>query len=335
MATLTINPGSTSTKYVVFDDSEVVTDTHKFENLEGQKEWLSQLTDIERIGIRIVHAGDITKPTVLTNEIIERITASALFAPIHNPIALETISLIQEIFENVPIVGVFDTAFHINIPRHARTYPIPKKLAQQYDIRRYGFHGIALRSVLKQVISELKKEGKSLQNAILVHLGGGSSIAAIQDKVCIDTTMGLTPLEGIMMNTRSGTVDPDLPRILQTVTGKNAEEVSKILNTESGFFGLTGSTDVKRIIEKAKQRNAPEKLAFDMLVYQTVKQIFAYYGVLQKCDALVFSGGIGANNAYLRETIAQKVAIIIGREKVFTFKADEARELFETTLQKA
>ncbi len=338
MSILIINPGSTAVKYTLFDESGVVLDKKKFENLDEQfneqKEWLSKLTNVGKIGIRIVHAGNLTKPTMIDEKVIKQITTFKQFAPIHNKIALEVISLIREILKDVPMVTVFDTAFHTQIPKYASTYPIPHNLTKKYSIRKYGFHGIALKSVLEQVDNEFEKSGATKpRRVILAHLGGGSTIAAVQDGVSLDTTMGLTPLDGIMMKTRSGSVDPDLPKILTKLTGKNIDEISDILNTQSGFFGITDSGDIKDIIEKAQHEDGPERLAFDIFVHQIIKQIFAYYGVLQGCDALVFSGGIGANNTYLREIITDKITLLINQNKIFTFKSDEAGEIFKTVLK--
>ncbi len=333
MSTLIINPGSTTVKYTLFDD-DVVLSEKRFEDLNEQKLWLTTLTNVEKIGIRIVHAGNLTKPTEIDENVIKQIEKFKLFAPIHNKIALDVIHLIKVVFENVSIIAVFDTAFHTQIPKYASIYPIPNNLTEKYDLHRYGFHGTALTSVLEQTNNMfIERDNTTPSRVILAHLGGGSTIAAVKSGVCVDTTMGLTPLEGIMMKTRSGNIDPDLPKILCNITGKSIDEVSEILNTQSGFLGLTGSEDTKDIIEKAQQGNEKEKLAFDIFVYQIVKQIFAYYGVLQGCDALVFSGGIGFGNSYLKETVAEKVNLIIDKNIIFSFEADEARELLKIVLK--
>jgi len=334
---LTINPGSTAVKYVLFDENAAVLEQKEFDRKlkktmqESERIWLiglgAQHGDIKKVSIRIVHGGGAVGPKVLDIETKLQIKRAAQFAPIHNTIALDVIDMMQEILPTVPRVVSFDTDFHATMPKAASTYPIKTQLAKQLNIKRYGFHGLAVQSVL----NKLEKEVGTLPNKVIcAHLGGGCSITAVKNGISIDTTMGLTPIEGLMMITRSGSVGPGVVEYIANAKGWTAHKVLEVLNNESGFYGLTGSKNTLDIIERASKHKEPEKLAFDMFVNKIVQQIFAYYGTLQGCDALVFSGGIGYSNAYLQSVILGKLKIIgITEQNTHVLQANEARVLFE------
>ncbi len=334
---LTVNPGSTAVKYVLFDEHAAVLEQKEFDRKlaktagDIEREWLSSLADAEgrvgKIGIRIVHGGGATGPKVLDLETKLQIKKATQFAPIHNTMALEAIGVLQEVMPAVVIIVSFDSDFHTTMPALASTYPINAELAKQLGIKRYGFHGLAVQSALMQL---KKKRGTLPSKIICAHLGGGCSITAVKDGRSVDTTMGLTPLEGLMMITRSGSIGPGILEYIADAKGWTVYKVLQVLNKESGFYGMTGSKNTLDIIERASKHQEPEKLAFDIFVSKIIKQIFAYYGTLQGCDALIFSGGMGYGNAYLRSVILDKLAIIgITEENTFVCEVDEARVLFE------
>lgn len=327
MNVLTINPGSTAVKYVLFDSEGEVLEQREFSRkqvagvLPEENAWLGGLTGVGRVGIRIVHGGPLRGPIVLDVSEISQIRRATPYAPIHNGLALEVLTLLRKTFPQAPVIASFDTDFHRSMPDYARTYPISARLAKEKGIERYGFHGLALQSILQQLNTTA---GGTPRKVIVAHLGGGCSVTAIKDGKSIDTTMGLTPLEGIMMITRSGSVDPYI-----------VQEVGlDVLNNESGFYGLTGSKNTLDIIQRGVRKEEPERLALDIFVHQIVKQVYAYYGVLQGCDTLVISGGIGAGNAQLRARILKHLALIgITEATTSVMKADEARVLFDNALR--
>ncbi len=338
---LTVNPGSTAVKYVLFDNIGNVLEQRVFDKKEDikiedknkERSWLESLNkdenSIEKISIRIVHGGDMHGPLELDIDIKMQIKRFARFAPIHNNLALSTINLLREVIPNSKIIVSFDSDFHKTMSKVASTYPISASLTQDLDIKRYGFHGLAVQSVLRQLKIKL---GRLPERVICAHLGGGCSITAVKDGKSVDTTMGLTPLEGLMMITRSGSIGPGVVEYISESKGWSIKKVIDMLNNESGFYGMTGSKNTLDIIDRASKRQEPEKLAFDIFVSKIVKQIFAYYGTIQGCDALIISGGIGYGNTYLRSKILESLSIIgISEENTFVIKADEARVLFENT----
>ena len=337
MNVLTVNPGSTSVKYIFFSADGEVIDSTQFSNGESHAEydWLSSLVGVERISIRIVHGGNLDGPLLIVKDVVDIIEKYAKFAPIHNRLALETINLLERIFTHIPIIASFDTDFHRKIPKHRTIYPLPKNITQKHDIKRYGFHGLALESAYTQVSPMIKGVSNGVQKIIFAHLGGGCSITAVKDGVSVATSMGATPLEGVMMITRSGNIDPGLFEVIAKEEGVPLSKISDILNNHSGFYGLTGSKDTLKIITKAQEgSDTDEKLAFDIFVDQIVQQIYAYYGVLGGCDAVVFSGGIGFGNIFLRQSIVERLDLMgITEDKVFTVDVDEAQFLFENALK--
>ncbi len=334
---LTVNPGSTAVKYTLFDSAGAALERAEFsrEGISGvqreEVEWLRGLEGVKKIGIRIVHGGALTKPSVIDSDVLANIQNAKKYAPLHNAIALECITNIGETLPSVPVVAVFDTDFHQTLPKHAHTYPIPLAISDELGIRRYGFHGTALQSVLSQLPAAAAERNVPLpRKIIMAHLGGGCSITAISDGKSIDTTMGLTPLEGVMMITRSGSIGPEIVRIIGEEKFLSPQDVSKMLNEQSGFYGLTGSKDTLDIITRGSQGEEPYNLAVDIFVHQIVKQIFAYHGELQGADALTFSGGIGFGNEYLRNRILKKTALIeITKENAFVMQANEAQTIFD------
>jgi len=282
---------------------------------------IGSLSEINAIGHRAVHGGPKFFGSALINdEVIDVLEDCIRLAPLHIPANLMGIRACQKEMPGVPQVAVFDTAFHHTIPESAYIYPIPYKYFEEHDIRRYGFHGSSHRYVSAIAIEHMggKKEGTKL---ITCHLGNGSSLAAIKDGKSIDTTMGVTPLEGVPMGTRCGSVDPSLVDIIAGIENASLKDAMNILNKESGVLGVYGKSSDFRDIEEAagvdlndgslvKSANADKRalLALDVFAYQVAKFIGSYIAVLGGLDALIFTAGIGENSPFIRRVICEKLS---------------------------
>lgn len=254
----------------------------------------------QAIGHRVVHGGSLTKAEKLTPEIIQRIREATPLAPLHNPAHLIGIDATMRLFPDLPQVAVFDTAFHQSMPAHAYRYAIPKFLYTEHNVRRYGFHGTSHAYVSDRAVqlSERMEKGGWLS----AHLGNGSSTCAIWNGQSVDTSMGLTPLEGIVMGTRSGDVDPSIHSFLANNLGWDIEKIDKMLNSESGLLGLSAlSNDMRTLIEASEQGNEDATLAIEVFCYRLAKSLAGISCGLAKIDGLIFTGGIGENSAYIRE----------------------------------
>ncbi len=261
---------------------------------------LADTGELMGIGHRVVHGGEKFKePTRVTPEVLAAIRGLIPLAPLHNPANLLGMEVAMECAPSVPQVAVFDTAFHQSIPPHAYRYAIPKKLYEAHQVRRYGFHGTSHRYVAKKAAEFLKKPLDSL-NLISLHLGNGASAAAIKRGKCIDTSMGLTPLEGLIMGTRCGDLDPAIIFYLERETGLAPKEIESILNKESGLKGICGANDMRTVGELAQAGNPEAQLAISMYCYRIKKYIGAYHAVLGGLDGLIFTGGIGENAEFIR-----------------------------------
>ena len=255
----------------------------------------------QAIGHRVVHGGTLTKAELLTPEIIERICEATPLAPLHNPAHLVGINATMRLFPELPQVAVFDTAFHQTMPAHAYRYAVPKFLYTEHNVRRYGFHGTSHAYVSErgsELAGSLKQGGW-----LTAHLGNGSSTCAIWNGQSVDTSMGLTPLEGIVMGTRSGDVDPSLHSFLASNLGWDVYKIDKMLNKESGLLGLSDnlSNDMRTLIEASEQGNEDATLAIEVFCYRLAKSLAALSCGLPRLDGLFFTGGIGENSAYIRE----------------------------------
>jgi acetate kinase len=257
---------------------------------------------IVAVGHRVVHGGEtFTHSSFINDQVKQAIQQTSLMAPLHNPANLAGINSAQTSYPHLPHVAVFDTAFFQTMPKHAYLYALPYELYQQHNIRRYGFHGTSHYFVAHEAANALKKE-LSACNLITAHLGNGCSIAAVRKGKAIDTSLGFTPLEGLVMGTRCGDIDPSLPTYLIEQLGYSVSEVSELLNKKSGLLGISELSNDCRIIEQqANDGNQQAQLALDMFIYRLVKYIGAYIAVVGPLDALVFTGGIGENSAYVRE----------------------------------
>jgi acetate kinase len=253
------------------------------------------------IGHRVVHGGEsFREPTVVDDEVTATIRRLIPLAPLHNPSNLLGIEIAQETFPGVPQVAVFDTAFHQTLPLHAFHYATPYDWYSEHQVRRYGFHGTSHHYVSKEAARYLGKSPEST-NLITLHLGNGASATAVQRGRSIDTSMGLTPLEGLVMGTRSGDIDPALHFFMMRETGMSADELERSLNSHGGLKGICGLNDMREIIDQAGKGNDRAELAMEIFCYRIKKYIGAYVAVLGSVDAIVFTGGIGENAPMIRE----------------------------------
>lgn len=255
----------------------------------------------DAIGHRIVHGGTLTKAELLTDDIIEKIREATPLAPLHNPAHLVGIEATKRLFPDLPQVAVFDTAFHQTMPEHAFRYALPKFLYTEHNVRRYGFHGTS-HAYVSERGSELAGSFKQ-GGWLTAHLGNGSSTCAIWNGESVDTSMGLTPLEGIVMGTRSGDVDPSIHSFLASNLGWDIYKIDKMLNSQSGLLGLSNnlSNDMRTLIEASEQGNEDAAIAIEVFCYRLAKSLAALSCGLPRIDGLFFTGGIGENSAYIRE----------------------------------
>lgn len=257
--------------------------------------------EIDAIGHRVVHGGEYySTATIINKTVINNISKLSDLAPLHNPPNLLGIQACQKLMPKKKQVAVFDTAFHQTIPENAYKYAIPYQYYQKYKIRKYGFHGTSHKYIMSQCHQLF--ENKNI-NLITCHLGNGSSITAIKNGKSIDTTMGFTPLQGLIMGTRSGDIDPAIVEYLMDKENKNVHEIINILNKKSGLLGISSFSDLRKIYEKSLKNDKKSQLAIDMLVYRIVQYIGAYHTTLEHTDAIVFTGGIGEGAWFLREKI--------------------------------
>ena len=267
---------------------------------------IKSLDEIEAVGHRLVHGGEkFNTSVVITPEVIKQMEACTDLAPLHNPANLKGVAAITKILPNVPQVGVFDTAFHQTMPAHAYMYALPYEYYEKYGVRRYGFHGTSHRYVSRRACEFL---GLDYENTkiITAHIGGGGSITAIKNGKSVDTSMGLTPVEGLMMGTRCGDVDLGAMTFLMEKENLDAAAVNALINKKSGVMGVSGvSSDMRDIEAAIAEGNERAKLALDMFEYRLLKYIGAYTAALNGVDVLVFTGGIGENQKQTRDYICR------------------------------
>lgn len=345
MKILVLNCGSSSIKYALYnmDDKSVMTSggaervgldgafvkvklangekkqiMHDIpEHTEGVKFIFSLLTDpeigvikdlkeIDAVGHRMVHGGEkFNKSVLLTDEILKVFEECSDLAPLHNPANLKGVNAVKELMPGLPQVGVFDTAFHQTMPDYAYMYAIPYELYEKYGIRRYGFHGTSHRYVSKRACEFLGVNYED-QHIITCHIGNGGSVAAVKHGKCIDTSMGLTPLEGVMMGTRSGDIDGGAVAFIQKKLGLDADGISNLLNKKSGVQGITGiSSDMREIDAAAENGDKKAILALDMYNYRIKKYVGAYAAAMGGADIIVFTAGVGENQASMRSEVCK------------------------------
>lgn len=269
---------------------------------------IGSMDEIDAVGHRVVHGAEKFADSVLiTPAVMEALEECAKIAPLHNPPNIQGIEACQKIMPNVPQVGVFDTAFHQTMPARTFMYAIPYEYYEDYRLRKFGFHGTSHRYVTLRTAELLNTDKKNL-NVITVHLGNGSSIAAIKNGECYDTTMGLTPLEGLLMGTRSGDIDPTVMTFLMNEKGYSADEMNQILNKKSGVLGVSGlSSDFRDLEEAAEKGNERAQLALDMFITRVRRYVGGFMAELGHIDAISFAGGIGENSASMRKLILENM----------------------------
>ncbi|MEQ8353718.1 MAG: acetate kinase [Leptospiraceae bacterium] len=308
--------GATSTLEVEIPDQDTYQEEDQFEDHRSALLRISAILEKEgvflenhrmAVGHRVVHGGPgITRPVIIDKDIEQTIEECALYAPLHNPANLNGIKVARELFQ-CPQVAVFDTAFHAKMPAPARTYAIPLDLATKHGIQRYGFHGTSHGYVAEIAARNLNRAAQDV-NLITLHLGNGASACAIHNGISIDTSMGFTPLEGLIMGTRSGDLDPAIVAYLQEKEQLIFQEVDTLLNRQSGLLGLGGASDMRDLLEKEKQGDQNAALAVDAFCYRVRKYIGAYFAAIgDPVDAIVFTAGIGENSPVIRERIMKNL----------------------------
>ncbi len=272
---------------------------------EALRESEPGLDAADAVGHRIVHGGDrFTEATLVDDEVEQEIDRLSKLAPLHNPPSLEGLRSMRAELPHLPHVAVFDSAFHATMPPVAFTYAIPPDLASRHGIRRYGFHGTSVGYVARRAASSLGRPLDEI-NLIVCHLGNGASVTAVEAGRSVDTSMGMTPLEGLVMGTRSGDLDPAVVTYLTRTAGLDAEAVDHLLNFESGLLGLCGESDVREVRRLAAEGEPSAAAALDIYAYRLRKYVGAYLAVLPRLDALVFTGGVGEHDARLRSDVVE------------------------------
>lgn len=343
---LIINAGSTSLKYALLGGDELTPlkqgvieniGTEVCDHSQAFSKMLSvlgEIKDLRAVGHRLVHGGaEFTKPTRLDETAICCLEKYNELAPLHNPAGLACARAGLKTFgKDIPNVAVFDTAFFRDLPPAAYSYALPAALVAQYGIRRFGFHGLAHHSVCLQAAEKLNKPLAKI-NLITIHLGGGASITAVRKGQAVDTSMGFTPTEGLVMMTRCGDLDPTIPWYLQKQAGLSAAQVHETLNNKSGMLGLTGiTTGMLDILQAVKAGDVQARQALELYVYRIKKYIGSYLAILGKIDALVFTGAIGDGSVEIRSLVTKNL-ILLKDVPVFHFPPQEeqlmARQLME------
>ncbi|MCR5626166.1 MAG: acetate kinase [Lachnospiraceae bacterium] len=273
---------------------------------------ISDISEIDAVGHRIVHGGDkYAKPEYITPEVLQDIEKLSALAPIHNPVNIMGIKACMHFMPNTRMVGVFDTAYHHSLPEYAYLYGIPYEYYKKYKIRRYGFHGMSHRYVALATARLLKKRYHD-SKIVVCHLGNGASITAVENGRSIDTSMGYTPLEGIIMGTRCGSIDPEIINVIANKDNKSLKEVMAVLNNKSGVYGLSDfmSADIRDLSAEYEKGNEDAVRALTTYAYSIVKYIGAYVTVLNGADAISFTAGVGENSALVRKLVCSKLGYL-------------------------
>ena len=268
---------------------------------------VKSLSEIDAVGHRVVHGGEkFAQSVVLNEEVLAKVEECNELAPLHNPANLIGIRVCQELMPGVPMVGVFDTAFHQTMPEKAYMYGLPYEYYEKYKVRRYGFHGTSHSFVSKRAAEVMGKSYDEVKT-IVCHLGNGSSVSAVLNGKCVDTSMGLTPLEGLVMGTRSGDIDPAIMEFIAKKENLDIEGVMEVLNKKSGVFGISGglSSDFRDLTDAMNAGDKKAKIAMDVFSYRVAKYIGSYAAAMNGVDDIVFTAGIGENDDYVREEVCK------------------------------
>ena len=288
---------------------------------------IKSMEEISAVGHRVVHGGEKYSDSVLINdEVLQSIKDCIALAPLHNPPNIIGIEACKELMPNTPMVAVFDTAFHQTMPKHSYICPLPYDLYKKYGIRKYGFHGTSHKYVSNKVAEAIGKDMKDLK-IVTCHLGNGCSLAAVKNGKSVDTSMGFTPLAGVMMGTRSGSIDPSVISFLIEQHGYTIEEIDELLNKKSGVLGISGvSSDFRDVLAAGEDGNERAKLALEIFYYKVRTQIAAYAGAMGGIDVIVFTAGIGENSAITRKEILKDL-------EFFGFELDEEKNEIRGNIQ--
>jgi acetate kinase len=334
---LVINVGSSSVKTAVIDENgrqlaniklEGIAESHSSLRVDGVTTRQNKCADhsaalqliaielkpylphIRAVGHRVVHGGEhFVQPSLLDNQVIASIEELVTLAPLHIPACVAAIRAARQLLPDVPHIAVFDTAFHACLPVYARMYALPKWVTEQLGIRRYGFHGISHESVTRLASLYLKRDLSELR-IISCHLGNGCSMAAVKKGRCIETSMGMTPLEGLVMGSRPGDLDPGVMVYLQRELKLSVPELERLLNNESGLLGMTGSRDMHEIAQRVAEGDESAELAVQVFCHRIRKYLGAYAVVMGGVDAIIFTGGIGENHAFIRQRVLQDMDVL-------------------------
>ena len=337
MRVLVINSGSSSIKYKLFDmPKELLLQKGEIEHIgekgskihghyTGLKIILSKVLSVSAIGHRVVHGAEkFQRPIVIDEQVIKKIKQCCVIAPLHNPANLSGIQACKKLLPGTKQVAVFDTAFHHTLPSRAYIYGLPYEYYKRFGIRKYGFHGTSHEYVANEAARILKKSLNRLK-IITCHLGNGCSVAAVYKGESIDTSMGFTPLEGLVMGTRCGDIDPALVTYIMRKKRLDTHSMDNLLNKTSGLKGISGISNDMRVLEASNKRgNKRAKLALDIFIYRIKKYIGAYTAVMSGCDALVFTAGIGEHQKRIREEICRGIFSHLNKPpKILVVPTDE------------
>ncbi len=329
-----VNAGSSSLKFKLFDmDSDTVLISLLIERIgeeggefKNHHEALESIdlnfSDLKAVGHRVVHGGEsFHEATLIDDQVANAIKKLSSLAPLHNPANFEGIELLRKKAPTIPNIAVFDTAFHSTMPKEAYLYALSYEMYEKHKIRRYGFHGTSHSFVAKKAADTLGTKLKEL-NLITIHLGNGASICAIKDGISIDTSMGFTPLEGLVMGSRCGDIDPSIVLYMQRELTLSLDAVDIELNKNSGLLGICSQSDVREILKASDEKSI---LAINIMVRRIQKYIGSYMALLDEVDALVFTGGIGENSEYIRERVLDSK--LFTNLKSLVIKTDEELEI--------
>jgi acetate kinase len=339
---LVLNCGSQSIKWKLFEDNlKLAKEGEKevFNSKNYQRILTKELRktakykkDIRLIGHRVVHGGNkFRRPTLINQRNLKELEKFNEFAPLHNPFNILGIKISQKIFPNSKQAAVFDTGFYLNLPEKASNYTLPKYIIKKFGFQRLGFHGISHEFVAEEAAKKIKKPFKKLK-IITCHLGGGSSITAIENGRAVDTSMGFTPMEGIVMMTRPGDIDAGI--VLELAKSFSPKRANEILNFESGLKSISGGTEeMLEILRKARKGDKKAKLALEIFVYKVKKYIGAYFVVLGGCDLLIFTGTIGWGSLKIRKMICKDLTVL-KNTKILAVETDEELAIASKIKQK-
>ena len=311
MRVLVVNAGSSSLKLRVLDDSDQVTGTADLPAPRGAADagavesTLASLGEIDAVGHRIVHGGTFfTSPVKIDDAVLDKLRALTDLAPLHQPKSLAAVEAVQRARPGLPAVACFDTAFHATIPAAAATYALPREWRHRWTLRRYGFHGLSHSYCSRRAAELAGAAGDTALRIVTCHLGAGASLAAVRGGASVDTTMGFTPLEGLVMATRSGSVDPGLVLWLEEHAGMPPAELAATLEHRSGLLGLAGTADMREVVDRAGAGEQDARLALDVYTHRLRAGIAAMAAALGGLDLLVFTGGVGENSPAVRSDAA-------------------------------